>query len=210
MTHSLQIDVFSDMCCPWCLIGSARLDEAIARLGPQARVEVAFHPFLLDRDTPSAGVNVREMLLRKHGVSDPAPVWQQIEAEARTYGVPLDLSRQPMAYNSIAAHTVIRASHAKGTQRALHRAILEGYFLDRRNIADPGELAAIAADHGFLPGDVACLLADPDQATETVLAADRALATGVRSVPTVVIAGKHALAGGTAEQWASAMSALLA
>jgi len=209
---TVKIDVYSDICCPWCLIGSARLDAAIALLPADVSVETVFHPFLLDHDTPADGINVRAMLLKKHGVADPTPMWRQIEAEAGRFGVPLQLAHQPMAYNSIDAHSVVRAGRAKGTQRALHRAIVEGYFLGGANISDTATLDGIAQAHGFAAGEVTALLQNPAERAQTIREADEAVRIGVRSVPTMVIGGRHALpsGGASAEQVAQALMQALA
>jgi len=196
MKPPLKIDVFSDLCCPWCIIGATRLDAALSRLPADAPIDVEFHPFLLDRNTPASGVNVPEMLRIKHGVTDPRTIWARVESEARQSGIPLDLSRQPMAYSSIDGHTVIRAARAKGTQRALHRALIEGYFLGIQNIADHTVLDRIAREHGFGEGEVAALLADPGERQRTLDEADRAIALGIRSVPTFVLGGRRALPSG--------------
>ena len=57
MTQSIRIDLFTDIVCPWCLIGTARLDQALAELEDTVTVEVFHHPFLLDPSTPENGQN---------------------------------------------------------------------------------------------------------------------------------------------------------
>src|SRR5690606_8576009 len=94
MTKLLKIDVFTDVVCPWCLVGSARLDQAIAALPDDVEVEVENHPFYLDPTVPPEGVDVGEMLKSKYG-RDPKEMWARVESEAAKAGITLDLSRQP-------------------------------------------------------------------------------------------------------------------
>jgi predicted DsbA family dithiol-disulfide isomerase len=72
MSKLLKIDVFTDVVCPWCLVGSARLDQAVAKLGDDIEVVIDNHPFYLDPNVPPEGVDVGEMLRTKYG-KDPRP-----------------------------------------------------------------------------------------------------------------------------------------
>ena len=76
---------------------------------------------------------------------DPSSMLHRVEAAARESGIPLDLSKQPRTYSTIAARTLLRHAERKGTQRALHEALFTAYFLDGRNIADPAVLSDVAA-----------------------------------------------------------------
>jgi predicted DsbA family dithiol-disulfide isomerase len=49
MPRTLKIDLFTDTVCPWCLIGAARLDRAVAALPANVVVDIENHPFYLDR-----------------------------------------------------------------------------------------------------------------------------------------------------------------
>jgi len=44
----LRVDVWSDVVCPWCHIGLANLDAALAELDGADRVDVVLHSFQLD------------------------------------------------------------------------------------------------------------------------------------------------------------------
>jgi predicted DsbA family dithiol-disulfide isomerase len=67
MRSSLPIDVVSDLVCPWCFIGTRRLEQALA--GVSGEVTVAYHAFLLDPSVPPEGVDLREHLRRKFGAN---------------------------------------------------------------------------------------------------------------------------------------------
>eukprot|EP01036_Dinobryon_divergens_P013634 gene13634-18390_t len=81
MTRTIKVDLFTDVVCPWCLVGSARLDQAIAALPDDVVVEVENHPFYLDPTTPPEGYDVGEMLRKKYG-RDPKEMWARVESEA--------------------------------------------------------------------------------------------------------------------------------
>jgi predicted DsbA family dithiol-disulfide isomerase len=87
----LQIDLFADVVCPWCFLGSERLERVLATIGRPARV--THHPFLLDPNTPPEGDDVPARLQRKYGVP-PERLWARFEAEARKSGLELVKNRE--------------------------------------------------------------------------------------------------------------------
>ena len=86
--QTLQVDLFADIVCPWCYLGSERLERVLAALGRPARV--THHPFMLDPNTPEAGDDIPARLRRKYGVP-PERLWARLEAEARKSDLELDL-----------------------------------------------------------------------------------------------------------------------
>ena len=97
MPRTIKVDLFTDTVCPWCLVGSERLDQAIAALPPDVTVEVENHPFYLNPNTPEEGVVVADMLREKYG-RDPKEMWARVEGEAKASGIDLDLSQQPLSF----------------------------------------------------------------------------------------------------------------
>ncbi len=192
----LRIDLFADVVCPWCFVGSERLERVLAALGRPARVK--HHPFLLNPNTPPEGTDVPALLRRKYGVP-PEQLWARLEAEARKSELELDLSKQRWSYPTTRAHTLIRHAEAKGTQRALVRALYRANFQEARNIHDPAVLAEIAAPHGFSGDEVARLTADERELGETREEAIAAAAAGVDGVPLFVFAERIAVAGAQPE-----------
>jgi predicted DsbA family dithiol-disulfide isomerase len=192
----MQIQVFSDVVCPWCFIGLVRLDRALADLAIDATV--VYRPFMIAPDTPPEGFNVAEDLRRKYG-ADPRKLWDRAEAEARASGLELDLARQAMSYPTDAAHTLIRHAQAKGTQRGLVRALFDTYFQEARDISSPDVLAPLAAQHGFAIDEARALIADPAERLATRRAVQEAYALGVRGAPTFVFDQAMAFSGAQPE-----------
>lgn len=194
MPKSLKIDVFTDVVCPWCLVGSARLDKAIAELGPDVDVEVENHPFYLDPNTPVEGVVVADMLRQKYG-RDPKEMWARVEGEAKKAGIDLDLSRQPRMFPTAKAHTLTRLAKPLGTQHVLANAIAAAYFLDHQQINDDAVLADLAAAHGFDRAEVLRAINDPQELAITEQLATDAAAQGITGVPFFIFGNKYALSG---------------
>lgn len=194
MSRKIKVDLFTDTVCPWCLVGSARLDQAIAALPEGVDVEVENHPFYLDPNTPQEGVVVADMLRQKYG-RDPREMWARVEGEARKSGIDLDLSQQPRSYPTQKGHTLVRFAKAKGTQHALANAIAWAYFMEHRQINDDEVLADIAMEHGYSRDEALQVMRDPEALGETHDLAVAAAQQGIQGVPFFVLDGKFALSG---------------
>jgi predicted DsbA family dithiol-disulfide isomerase len=204
MTSPLEIDVVSDVVCPWCFIGTVRLEEALGRANATDAI-VAFRPFQLHPSTPTEGLDLREWLSKKYG--RPAEkMFGRVETAARESGIPLDFAKVTRLPNTLRAHTLLGAAKTRGTQRALARALFDAYFLEGHDIGDPSVLGAIGAKHGFGEEEALALLANPEaQAATRAEAADFA-AQGIAGVPFTIIDGKYAVSGAqTVETFASVL-----
>jgi predicted DsbA family dithiol-disulfide isomerase len=194
MPRTIKVDLFTDTVCPWCLVGSARLDQAIAALPDDVVVDVENHPFYLDPNTPDDGVIVADMLREKYG-RDPREMWERVEGEARKTGIDLDLSKQPRSYPTRKGHTLVRLAKVKGTQHALANAIAWAYFMDHQLINDDEVLADIAVQHGFAREEALQVVRDPDELGTTHDLAIAAAQQGIQGVPFFVFDNKFAVSG---------------
>jgi predicted DsbA family dithiol-disulfide isomerase len=194
MARTLKIDLFTDTVCPWCLVGAARLDKAVAGLPPDVVVDIENHPFYLDPNTPPEGHDVGEMLRAKYG-RDPREMWARVEAEAKKAGIDLDLSQQPRTFPTQKGHTLVRLARAKGTQHALANDIASTYFLDHQQINDDEVLVGIATRHGYAADEARQVINDPDELGTTHDLAVRAAQQGIQGVPFFVFDNRFALSG---------------
>lgn len=193
MAH-LKIDLWTDVVCPWCLVGSERLDQAVARLPSGTTVDIENHPFYLDPNTPPEGYDVAEMLRAKYH-REPHEMQARVEAEARKSGLALDLGKQPRSYPTKKAHTLTGHARVKGTQHALANAIAAAYFLEHRLINEDDVLTEIATHHGFTREDALAVIHDEQALAETEALAYSALQSGIQGVPFTVLAGRYGLSG---------------
>jgi predicted DsbA family dithiol-disulfide isomerase len=190
----MTIDVYSDVVCPWCFIGTRRLSAVLASLDGEIDATVRHHPYVLQPGTPSEGTDLHRMLRERYG-TDPAEMFVTVEAAAREAGIPLDLSKQRMTYSTLGAHTLLRHAEEKGTQHALLDALFTAYFLDARNVSDPAVLADVATKHGFTAGEVERLLADETELARTRSEVREAAMRGVRGVPLFIFNQRLVLSG---------------
>lgn len=194
----IVVEIYADLICPFCFIGTERLERAIASSALQERVVVRHRAFLLQPDMPAEGIDVRTYLLTRTG-REPSELFGPVEEMARESGLALDLTRQPRNYPTLAAHALLRHAEAKGTQRALERALYRAHFMDASNISDASVLVALATPHGFTEEEVRRITTDPAELATVRADAEAAARRGVRGVPHFVIDGERVLRGAQSE-----------
>ncbi|HEY1097640.1 MAG TPA: DsbA family oxidoreductase [Myxococcota bacterium] len=188
------VDVYSDIVCPWCFIGTERLDAAIAASGVGDQVVLKHHPFLLLGDVPDEGIDVADMLRKKTG-RDPQEMFARVEGVAKSSGIELSLGDQPRNYSTISSHILLKHAAAKGTQRALEKDLFRAHFQQKKNIADVAVLTDIATRHGFSADEVARLVADTKERDEVRSLSTLASQAGVRGVPFFTFNGENPMSG---------------
>ncbi|MEM5423617.1 DsbA family oxidoreductase [Paraburkholderia ferrariae] len=195
----IQIDLYTEITCPWCIVGHHRLDKVLAERFPNLAVDIRQHPVLLLPDAPAGGLYIPDLLRSRYGITDPTIAFTRPEGEARASGFDLDLGRQLWTYPTQAAHAVILAAAGRSTQHRLAVAITHAYFIAAKNIADADVLADIAADYGFDRDQARAIALDPKQHRRVEQEAAKSANAGVRSVPHFVFGGSIAINGGRSE-----------
>ncbi len=188
----VDIEIVSDFVCPWCLIGTRRLEQALEAM-PEVEAGWTYQPFMLDPTTPPEGVDLRERLRRKYG--DPEPLFRRVEAAARESGIELDFERVRRGVSTLRAHTLSRAAIERGTQRALVRDLFVAYFVDGRDISAMDVLLELGSRHGFSQAEVLALLESPAELQTTREDARAAAEGGVTGVPFVVVGRRFGVPG---------------
>lgn len=200
----LKIDLYSDIVCPWCILGQHRLDKVLLERFQGLDVDIEHHPYELHPGAPPNGFRLDEYF-RQKGNPDMSVAAARLEGEARASGLDLNLSQQPYVYRTIHAHTLLRHARDRGTQHDLSMAFMKAYFSNCRNISDKEVLSAIAAKHGFRTEEVRSILANPREQAESEKQVASSKAAGVRFVPTFNMSGVVA-GGGSEDQIATAIA----
>jgi 2-hydroxychromene-2-carboxylate isomerase len=149
----MRVDVWADIVCPWCYLGSARFAAALSQFEHRDDVEVVYHSFELDPGAPATDTQpVLDMLAAKYGMS-PA---QAAEAEGRVQGLAqaagLDFTVHREYGNTRAAHRLLQYAQARGHGPDMMTALYRAYFGAGRPVFDPASLAAVAAGAGLDAG----------------------------------------------------------
>jgi predicted DsbA family dithiol-disulfide isomerase len=127
-------------------------------------------------------------------------MFDNVEAAARSSGIPLDFARITRYSNTLKAHTLIRHAAAKGVQRALVDDLFTAYFLEGRDVGDAETLSDIARRHGFAPAEAEGLIADAKETERSLTESGQAMALGIRGVPFYIFGNRLAFSGAQASE----------
>ena len=154
----MRIDFISDVACPWCAIGLASLEQALAALGPEAEdIELHFQPFELNPDMPPERADAAAYLKAKYGMGDEQRAARRAHIAACGAALGLVFGPRAHVWNASEAHRLLHCAGLQGpaAQRAMKRALLQAYHGEGRNPATRAvllETAAAAAADGAQAG----------------------------------------------------------
>ena len=195
MADVLQIDIVSDVVCPWCIVGFKQLEKAIEKVGVSAAIK--WHPFELNPDMPEEGENLREHVMRKYG----STAEQSQEARTRltdlgkSLGFDFAFSDDMRMVNTFRAHQLLHWAGPQGKEHPLKMALFDAYFREGKNLNEVAVLGDIAAEVG-LDGAEAVLALESGQYSDAVRAEeDFWIRNGIQGVPAVVFDRRHLITG---------------
>ena len=197
----VTIDFVSDIACPWCAVGLSALEQAIARVGGDVRVDLRFQPFELNPDMPPEGEDITEHLMRKYRISaEQVEQNQQLISErGAAVGFRFNMAGRKRTYNTFDAHRLL---HWAGelpdadAQRRLKHALLSAYFTDGLDPSDRGVLLQAVENAGLDTERAAEILAG-DAYAEAVREREQFyLSQGIHSVPSVILNERYLVQGG--------------
>ncbi|MGY4515048.1 DsbA family oxidoreductase [Lysobacter sp. HA18] len=194
----IRIDFVSDIVCPWCAIGLASLEQAIARVGEEIAVELHVQPFELNPDMAPEGEDIDEHLGRKYGMTS-AQLEQnreRLRERGATVGVDFRMGARTRTYNTFDAHRLLHWAASKGRQLPLKHALLRAYFTDGEDVSDHATLARIAAEVGLSAERANAVLASDEYADEVRADEQTFLQAGINSVPAIILDREYLISGG--------------
>ena len=189
----MDIQVWSDVVCPWCYIGKKRLEKALADF--PGEVTVTYRAYQLDPSPVPRPVRTKDAMAAKFGGPARAEqMFAHVSSIATGDGLRLDFDRS-IAANTFEAHRLIAWAAGQGRQADLLDALQRAHFTDGVDLGARPALAAVAGSIGLDPAAAQAFLASPagTDAVNTDIAEAREL--GITSVPTFVIDGKYAIQG---------------
>ncbi len=207
---TVKLDILSDPICPWCYIGKSQLDKALADT-PGHPFVIEWHPFQLNPDMPASGMDRRAYLEGKFGGKDGAvKAYAPVVEKAAEAGLDINFEAMQRTPNTLDAHRLIHWAGIEGKQADVVDALFAAYFVEGRDIGDAEVLADIADGIGMDASVVMKLLAS-DADREDIRARDaHSREMGVNSVPTFIVAGKHAVPGAQPpELWRKVISEIM-
>lgn len=208
---AVRLDIFSDPVCPWCHVGKANLDRALAA-HPDHPFAIQWHPFQLNPDMPAEGLAKRAYLEAKFGGKARVDaIHERLREVARGAGLDLDPDKPQRMPNTLDAHRLIHWAGIEGVQPAVVSALMRAYWSEGRDIGDRDTLADIAGENGMDRAATLRLL-QSDADADDIRARDQdARQKGVSAVPTFLIAQHYVISGAQPpETWEKVIAELAA
>ncbi len=206
------VEIWSDVVCPWCAIGKARFEQALAAHDGPAP-EVRYRSYELDRHAPAEveGDHV-EGLARKYRVprEQAQAMVDRVVAQGVEVGIDFryDLVRPG---NTFDAHRVLHLAHERGLQQEVKDAFLRGYHTEGEAIGRHDEVVRLAAGAGLDGEEVAAVLAGDAHADAVRADEEAALDLGIGGVPFFVFDRRFGVSGAQpAEVFTQALDRLAA
>ena len=190
----LEIDVVSDVVCPWCFLGKRKLDAAMKQV-PNFDYEVRWRPFQLDPTIPPEGIDRHEYMSRKFGPEKIAAIHARLEEAGREEGIPFAFDKITRSPNTLDAHRLIRWAQGSGKQSDVVERLFSLYFCEGADIGDRAVLLGVAEEMGLDAELFARLYTegvDVGPVREEISTAAR---MGISGVPFFIFSGKYAVSG---------------
>lgn len=207
--QALTIDIYSDVMCPWCLIGYGQLTKALRELDGEIAAEIRWRPFELNPDMAREGEAQETHLQRKYrrSAEEGAGLRSQMKAIAEEAGVSVsyegaddEISEAPpaMIWNTRDCHKLLTFALEQAgpqVQTALKLALFRAHFNERRNLADRSLLLDIAASLGLHRAAAKSALDDPDLEARVLADEHQAWDMNISGVPAMIINEKFLIPG---------------
>jgi len=193
----MDVDIWSDIACPWCYIGKRRFEQALERFEHRDQVNVRWHSFELDPNAPAEREgDLASQLAAKYGmtVEQARASQEQLLEVAAGEGLEfrLDIARSGLTFDG---HRLIHLAAEHGLQDAMKERLLRAYFCEGALISDHDGLRRMAVEVGLPEAEVSEML-DGDRFAEEVRA-DELIAQqiGIQGVPTFVVDRRLGVSG---------------
>lgn len=195
--NNMQIDIVSDIACPWCAIGYARLERAMEQLAPEYDFNIQWHAFELNPDHSGEGEPILPALARKYGRSEDEmrATQNQMMTIAKDLGLNFEKMQERFTCNTFDAHRLVKWAGEQGLQTAMKQALFDAYFGRAENVSDRDVLLSCAENAGLDSAKAAEIL-DSDQYAEMVRKDEATYQqAGVSAVPAFIINNKYLISG---------------
>ena len=193
----LNIDIVSDVVCPWCIIGYKYLEKAMAETADQVSFQLRWQPFELNPNMGAEGQNLREHLAEKYGTT----LEGSIAARARItdlgarLGFTFDYTDDMRIYNTFKAHQLLHWAGELGKQTPLKMALFSAYFSLGRNLGEEDVLLDCVEKAGLPREQAKSLLAEGRYREVVRQRAHSWLDRGIRGVPAVIFQDQYLVSG---------------
>jgi predicted DsbA family dithiol-disulfide isomerase len=192
---ALQIDIVSDVMCPWCIVGYRQLEQALAQTGVGAFIR--WHPFELNPNMPPEGQNTAEHIAEKYGASPEQSAQNRahLTQVGKDLGIDFQFTPDSRIVNSFAAHQLLHWAQEHNLQHPLKLALFDAHFTHGRDVSDNAVLVDVAEKVGLDRAQAAKVLESGSHAVAVREQEGVWTGQGISGVPAMVFEGKYLVTG---------------
>jgi len=194
----MQIEIWSDVVCPWCYIGKRRLERALGEFEHADEVEVTWRSFQLNPDAPAIAVPTLDYLAQRFGPQAPG-MTARVAEMGKGEGLTLDFASS-LTVNTLEAHRMLHLAADLGIGDAAKERLLRAHFTEGADVSDHETLTKLMTEAGADEARVREVLAGTEYADAVQADIDMARRLGANGVPFFVIDRKYGISGAQAAE----------
>jgi len=195
--HDMQIEIWSDIICPWCYIGKRRFEMALAGFAQRESVRVIWRSFELDPNAPPQYPGtLEELLVRKYGTSpqQAASMNARVTRLAKEVGLEYRLTNAHPG-NTFDAHRLLHFAASRQLGDQATERVMHAYFCEELVVGDHTALVRLAPELGLSKNEVSEMLESDAYSDEVRSDEARAAELGIAAVPFFLFDGKTGISG---------------
>lgn len=193
----MDIDIWSDIACPWCYIGKRRFEKALAACAGRVEPRVTWHSFQLDPQLPEHyDGSEADYLSSRKGVSveQARLMFSHVAGQAADEGLSYDFDALVVA-NSMRGHELLHLAGEYGAAGQVKEALLSAHFERGEDIGDPDVLTRIGVGAGLDAGEIGTALESGRYRDAVAADIEQAARLGIQAVPFFVLDGRYGISG---------------
>ena len=197
LTDKINVDIISDVMCPWCVVGYKRFEKAVQELGVEDKIQVTFHPFELNPNIAPEGEEMLEHLSRKYGmtIQQARDLQTKFKTAFDEVNFPFEYQEGKRMLNTLDAHVLLDYAKDTGKQIDLKLALFKAYFAEQKDISKKDVLKEIVKSVGLNTTEAMARLNDSKNHEIIKEKETYWMQRGINSVPTMVFNQKSMING---------------
>ena len=198
----MQVEIWSDVMCPFCYIGKRKFETALSQFSDKDEIEIVWKSFQLDPNQPTVpDKTVQQYLAERKGMSvqQAQQMTDHVTNVAKQAGLTFHFDKAVTA-NSFDAHRVSHLAKQNRLQNELEEQLFAAYFTDGKNTADHATLVQLGSEIGLDAEAIETVLQSDQYANDVQADIYESRQLGVQGVPFFVFNRKYAVSGAQESQ----------
>ena len=197
--NNVNIDIFSDVVCPWCYIGKRNLEKALKIIKnnrDDLNISVNWRAFQLNPTLPMGGVSRQEYTSSKFGGRENAKaIYDRVRIAAEQVGLTLQFDDIIVQPNSTKMHELIYASKETALTDDLIEALFKAFFINGKDLSKKENIGQIAREVGMSDEVIHAAIESDNYADQVSEDLEESQRIGIHGVPFYVLNNEIGLSG---------------